>query len=338
MAGMDAVDFLSKARKGEPKPVYVLCGDEEFLKRQAREALVGWVLGDADPAYAVSTYPGDRAEWSTVRGELQTLPFLSPRRVVVIDQADEFVSDNRPALEKYVAKPSPGVLVLDVRSWPSNTKLAKALPDEATIVCKTPKPSQLPAWCLQRARSEYGKKLAEPAAQLLVELVEPSLGLLDQELAKLATYVGDAAGITVEDVDVLCGRSRSAETFKIFEAIGQAKPAEALAILQRLLADGEEPLALLGAFSWQLRKLAQAGRLAVQGVSVPEALREVGFGPWQVEKVEPQLRHLGRRRLEKLFDWLLEMDLGMKGNNPLPPAVQLERFVVKLAQPRKATG
>ena len=107
-----------------------------------------------------------------------------------------------------------------------------------------------------------------------------------------------------------------------------------VSILERLLADGEEPLALLGAFSWQLRRLAQAGRLAIEGMSLPQALSEVGFGPWQIDQVEPQLRHRGRRRLEKLFDWLLEADLGMKGNSPLAPAVQLERLVVKLAQPR----
>src|SRR5437667_4862874 len=109
-AVMDAVDFLSKARKGEPQPLYVLHGDEDFLKREVRAALSPWLVGDADPAFAVSAYAGDRADWSTIRGELQTLPFLSPRRVVVIDQADPFVTEHRPQLEKYLAKPAPGVL------------------------------------------------------------------------------------------------------------------------------------------------------------------------------------------------------------------------------------
>src|SRR5258706_10298902 len=169
MPPMDAVDFLSKLGKAPSQPVYVLHGDEEFLKRQVKTELVPHLLDDADPAYALSAYPGDRAEWSTIRGELETLPFLSPRRVVVIEQADPFVTEYRPQLEKYVAKPSKGVLILYVRTWPSTTKLAKATPDEATIVCKTPKSAQLPSWCVQRAKSAYGKKLAEPAAQLLVE-------------------------------------------------------------------------------------------------------------------------------------------------------------------------
>src|SRR5262245_51998418 len=209
---MDAIDFLSKLAKSPPQPVYVLHGDEEFLKRQARTELIPHLLEDADPAYALSAYPGDRTDWSTIRGELDTLPFLAPRRVVVIEQADDFVSEHRQELEKYVAKPGQGVLVLDVRSWPANTKLAKTIPDAAVVACKTPKPAQLPGWCIQRAKSAYGKKLGEPAAQLLVDLIEPSLGLLDQELAKLATYVGEAPAISAEDVDVLVGRSRTAET------------------------------------------------------------------------------------------------------------------------------
>ena len=60
-------------------------------------------------------------------------------------------------------------------------------------------------------------------------------------------------------------------------------------------------------------------------------MREFAMRNW-----EQQLKHLGRRRLDRLYDWLLEVDLGLKGGNPLPPAVQLERLVIRLAQPRDA--
>ncbi|MFL5342553.1 MAG: DNA polymerase III subunit delta [Gemmataceae bacterium] len=333
---MDALDFLKKFRTARPQPVYVLVGDEDFLKRQARRALESLLLEDADPAFAVTAYPGDQADWSVVRSELATLPFLSPCRVVVVEQADPFVTANRPQLEKYVTQPAKGTLVLDVKTWPSTTKLAKLLPDDATIVCRSLKPQQLPPWCVQRATSEYQKKLPPAAAQLLVDLAGPSLGVLDQELAKLAAFVGQKPDIDIDDVDQLVGRSRQAETFKIFDAVGNARPAEALAILHRLLEQGEDPLGILGAFSWQLRRLAQANRLVGQGLSLSQALAEVGVRDFAMRNWEQQLRHLGRRRLEKLYDWLLEVDLGLKGGNPLPPAVQLERLVLRLAQPRDA--
>src|SRR5262245_38401230 len=132
---MDALAFIEKNGKVRRQPFYVLSGDEDFLKRRALEVLTSLVVGDADPEFAVTTYPGDKADFSTVRNELDSVSFFSERRLVVIDQADPFVTAFRPQLEAYVASPSElGVLVLDVKSFPSNTKLAKAVPEAAHIV------------------------------------------------------------------------------------------------------------------------------------------------------------------------------------------------------------
>lgn len=334
---MDGLAFLDKPPKAVPQPIYALTGDEDFLKRLVRDRLQELLLDGADPAFAVSSYPGDQADWKLVRNELDTLPFLSPRRVVVIEPADPFVTKFRPALEKYVAAPaSRGTLVLVVRTWPKTTRLAKLLPEEATIECKAPPTARLPGWCVAWAKKQYGKALQQSAAQLLVDLVGPQMGLLDQELAKLAAYVGEAKAVTEADVDRLVGRSRAAETFKIFDAIGQGRAAEALAILARLFEQGEEPLQILGAFSWQLRRLSQVSRLHRQGLSVAAAMERAGVQPWARQGTERQLQHLGWRRLEKLYDWLIESDLGMKGNSQLPPRLLLERLIVRLARPRVA--
>ena len=48
-------------------------------------------------------------------------------------------------------------------------------------------------------------------------------------------------------------------TFKIFDAIATGNSAAALTLLDRLFEQGEEPIRMLGAFSLQLRRLAQAG-------------------------------------------------------------------------------
>ena len=331
---MDSLSFLERAPQGEPRFVYVLHGDEDFLKRQVLVALREHILGADVDSFGLSTHDGDKAEFAVVRGELETLPFLSPRRLVVIDKADPFVTRNRAALEKYVAKPaSTGILVLDVASWPSNTKLAKALPANATIICKALSLQKLPEWCVERSASAYGKQLPAPAARLLVDLVGTEMGLLDQELAKLTVYVGDANRIETADVDKLVGSSRAENTWKIFDAIGAGKVSEALGILDHLLDQGEEPIRLLGAFSMQLRRLAQAYRLTQNGVSLSGALAEAGVLPFGIKSAEQQLRHLGRRRAERLYDWLLETDLGLKGASQLPPRTLLERLVIQLARP-----
>lgn len=330
---MDSLAFLERP-PSKPQPIYVLHGDEDFLKRQVQFALRKHLLGDADDSFALSTYPGDKAVYATVMEDLETLPFLSPWRLVIVEQADPFVTKHRASLESYFAKPAPkGVLVLDVKTWAATTRLAKMLDGSATIACKTLSTQRLPAWCITRAAKEYHKTLAPQAARLLVDLIGAEMGQLDQELAKLASYVGDADKIEINAVDQLVGNSRDENTFKIFDAIGSGKTGEALTILARLFDQGEDPMRMLGAFSMQLRRLAQAAALSGQGVSLTQALEQVGVPPFAIRGCEQQLRHLGRCRAEKLYDWLLETDLGLKGGSALPPRTILERLVVRLARP-----
>ncbi|MFO0929475.1 MAG: DNA polymerase III subunit delta [Gemmataceae bacterium] len=339
---MDSLTFLERQGKLEPQPVYVLHGDEEFLKRQAQRAIRRLVLGDQDDGFAFSSYPGDRAVWAVVNDELHTLPFLSPRRLVVIEAADPFVSRERPRLEKYFADTAgkrqqpAGVLVLDVQTWQSTTKLAKLTPEAWHLSCKAPTSHQLPQWCVQWCIGSYGKQLATAAARLLVDLVGPQMGLLDKELEKLAVYVGAAPKIDSRDVDQLVGQSRAENTWRLFDLLGEGKTGEALTLLDRLLDQGQDPMRLLGAFSLQLRRLAQAGQLSGQGVALADALSRAGFPayPSARQAAEAQMRHLGRRRLERLYDWLLETDQGMKGGSQLPPRLLLERLVVRLGRTR----
>ena len=184
---------------------------------------------------------------------------------MIVEDADAFVTKERTRLEQYVASPSTtGVLVLDVQTWPSNTRLYKLLSDEGNISCKAPPIAKLPEWCVQWCSASHGKQLVVTAARLLVDLVGAEMGLLDQELAKLAAYVGDAKRIDVADVDALVGANRTQSTWTIFDLIGDGKLDEALTLLDRLFAQGEDPFRLLGAFSMQLRRLAQAGRLTAQ--------------------------------------------------------------------------
>jgi DNA polymerase-3 subunit delta len=328
---MDCLTFLEKPPRGSPRPLYVVHGDEDFLRRRAVQAIKAWVAAGDDAA--ISVYPGDKATFAAVFDDLQTAPFFGDRRLVVVEGADPFIQRHRDLLEKAVKHlPKTGVLVLDVKSFPSNTRLYKQIEPAAQVVCKAPAAYKLPQWCQQWAQAHHGKQLHAQAASLLVELVGPEMGLLDQELEKLAVYVGKRGRIEADDVDRLVGRSRAQDTWTIFNAIGAGDARAALAILGRLFDQGEEPMRLLGAFSMQLRRLAQAARLSALGRPLATALEQAGVQSFKAAEAEQQLRHLGRRRLDRVYDWLLETDQGLKGGSVLPPRALLERLVVRLAR------
>ena len=63
------------------------------------------------------------------------------------------------------------------------------------------------------------------------------------------------------------------------------------------------------------------------------ALEEVGVLSWGLKSAENQLRHLGRRRADKLYDWLMEIHMGLRGDSPLSERTLIERMIVRLALP-----
>ena len=341
MAKLHAIDYLKQPDKYPPKPVCAAFGEDLFLRRQVLLALRHAVLGGDEGDFSLTNFEGPTTEFRAVAEELMTLAMFGSRRLVVVDEADEFVSRNREALEGYVARPSrSGILLLDVRSWPGNTRLAKAVDAQGLAVdCSVPAGAKLTRWLCDWAKQIHQSQLSLVAADTLVDLVGPELGLLDQELAKLALMAGNDKKITPEMVQKMVGGWRAKTTWVMLDLALEGNVAEALRQIDRLLASGEVPIGLLAQVSASLRRLAAATRLILQAeaagrrIGVGPALQQAGIKPFVLEKAEHQLRRLGRQRGRQLYRWLLEADLDLKGDSQMPPRLILERLIVRLAAP-----
>jgi DNA polymerase-3 subunit delta len=273
------------------------------------------------------------------------MAMFGSRRLVVVDEADDFVSRYRDALEGYVARPGhSGILLLDVKSCPSNTRLYKAIDAQGLAVdCSAPPAARLTRWLSDWAKQTHKVQLSLNAAEMLVELVEPELGLLDQELAKLALMAGTddkaAKKITPELIQKYVGGWRAKTTWEMLDLALDGNAPEALRQVDRLLASGEVPIGLLGQISASLRRLAAATRLILraeasgQRIALGPALQQAGIKSFVLQKAERQLRRLGRQRGAQLYRWLLETDLDLKGESQMPPRLILERLIVRLAAP-----
>lgn len=332
---MHAFEFLKTAGKGSVKPIYVLSGDDAYLRDEAIKAIVARAVEGDD--MAVARFLGDQVKLADVLDEVRTLPFLAKCRVALVENADPFVTAYRKDLETYAEKPaSSGVLVLSVKSWPGSTKLAKLVDKVGlAIECKTPNERELPAWLVQFARSRAEVKLDADAAQLLVELVGPEIGLLASEVEKLAVYVGEKASIGRLDVARMVGAGRVETIWRTLEAATTGQGGEALADLDRLIASGEHPIKLLAGISQPLLKVYHAGRLRRARLDVKEACRIAEINPYGVEKTRQQHAHLGPGRVERLPEMLLQADLDLKGETSITPRVVMERLFVQLARKRQ---
>jgi DNA polymerase III subunit delta len=347
MAGkpIPALDYLAHPDKHPPRPVCALFGDESFLRRQAILCLRAAVLGGDDGDFSLTSFEGRAALFRDVHEVLSTVAmFGGGRRLAVVEEADDFVTRYRTELEDYVAKPSrSGVLALDLDSLPSNTRLYKAIAAEGLLIdCAAPTPAKLCKWLADWAKQHHHVQLPQAAAEMLADLVGPELGLLDQELAKLALLAGDEKQIAPELVSRSVGGWRAKTTWDMLDAALDGNTPEAMRQLDRLLAAGEQPIGLLGQISASLRRFAAATRLVVQAeaagrrVNLRDSLEQAGVRSFVLQKAERQLRLLGRERGAQLYRWLLQADMDLKGESPMPPRLILERLIVRLSVRQKA--
>jgi DNA polymerase III subunit delta len=340
----DALDYLAHPAKHPPSGVCVLFGDESFLKRQVLAEIKQAVLSGQDAEFSTSVFDGREAQLRDVSDALATLAlFGGGRHLVIVEEADNFVSANRGALEQYAAKPkSASVLVLDVGTWPSTTRLYKALAESGLqIECRFPPPARLEKWLSTWSKKQHRAQLDADAVEMLIENVEHELGLFDQELAKLASLAGPDGTITAAMVAEAVGGWRAKTAWEMLDAALDGKGPAALQQLDRLLLSGEVPIALLAQISATLRRLAAAARIVAQaeaarrGVSLRDALQQAGVKPFVLAKVEGQLRKLGRARALALYRWLLDADLALKGasSSPARSRLVLEELIVRLSAP-----
>ena len=331
---MHATEFLKDSAQHETGPVVVTTGDQISLKHSVLASICKNTFGDAeDDDTSVTRYSGNDAELTTVRDELLTLSMWNDQRIVVVDDADDFVKQNRAGLESYVANPSKkSIFVLAVKSFPKNTRLAKMVAKIGlTVECTELTGTALNRYVNDAAVHRHGKELTRNATQLLTELAGNNLGLLDQELAKLAAYVGDRNGIDVEDVRKMVGGWKAETTWAMINAVRDDRIGVALSCLEKLLVAGEAPQKILGGLNFVYRKLALATELARQGGSLNAAMNKAGVFPRDIGPSQQYLRRLGRPRAEKILSWLIQTDNNLKGGSRVPERLQLEELLVRLS-------
>jgi len=350
-------DYLWNTSKFPVPPVCVVYGDDAFLRSSAVRHIRDQVLAAEDAEFALSRFDGEntKLEFKDVHRELRTTAmFGGSKRVVRVDEADSFVSKYRAELEKYVAAPSDqAVLILQLKSFLSTTNLFKKLVTSGLLIeAKTPTEKEMPGWVAQWSKLHYKTPCDKVAAEMIVERmgVEHGSGLLDQELAKLSLMVTDPKkGITPELVEQTVGSWRSRTVFEMLDLALAGKTAAAVRQLNALILAGEDAGNILRPIAPTLRKLAMATELILETerqnrkLSVRAALEKAGVGDkatnirWKnqiIEKTEKQLIHLGRQRGTKLSNWLLQLDLDLKGDSKSGqsnPRLLLEMFIVKLS-------
>ena len=354
MGTTHSFDFLQETEATQPPSFTAVIGDDRFLKRLCLTKIRHQATEDG----AAVEFPS-KTPWRDVHDEISTLSlFGDGPRVVVIQDADDFVKENRSHLESFATKTSAGCLILDLKSLASNTRLYKALKENGQIIdCNPPQTTRgkssfldearLCQWIREWGESTHGIKVKRGADEELLGLAGAELGLIDQELAKLALFCSENDEVTVELVQKVVGGWRAKTSWDLFDAALDGDAADAMLQLDRLLQSGEAPQMILGGLIWSLRRFANAAHIIIESeavgrrVSLAMALEQAGIRKWPkgaLQRAETQIRQLGRDRAAALYNGLLKLDLSMKGSHAAPHRSRwaLEQFILWLSKAANA--
>ena len=331
--------------------VVVAFGDDPFLRRQATSRVTE--LSGID-THEARVFDGETCQWPDVHDELVTVSLFDPgeRRVAIVKQGDNLVKAARAQLEKWCTSPvESSLLVLELSSFPANTKLYKiALESGWCIACSAPKGKSwgnpvdakaVQSWILQWAKHMHKLQLTQSQSALVLELVGSDFGLLDQELAKAALYAQDNGKIDDASLKRAIGSWRTQTVWEIIAAAAEGRTATALEELHKLIHSGESPMAIAPQMSWSLRRYGTATHLVAQAerahrpLNLRDALSQAGFRGPELQAAEQQLRRIGRVRGQALLDWLLELDLKLKGSHSHEDrgVFAIEELIVRLSGP-----
>ena len=303
------------------KPVYALVGEESFLQLQKLAEIRAELPRDTQ----VVDVDGEQSQLADVLDELRSFAMFGGGKLVVVRDADDFVSRFRDKLEDYVASPcDSGVLVLRLRSLPKTQRIFKLISKVGQVhECAPLKQHQLPAWIVNRAKTAHKLTVDRSAAALLAELIGADLGRIDNELAKLALQA-PAGKLTSETVLAAVSFQREQQMWDLTNELAMGRPVEALKRWRHLVQ--LDSSAEFRAVTWLTMWLEDMGTILRGG--------DLGKMSWKYRDHLPQFikvaRSFGRQRLRLAVDLLAEMDLRAKSGLG-DAATNVEQFILSLA-------
>lgn len=318
----------------KPAAVYALVGPDPFLQLQKLQE----VLSQLPPDAQRSDLDGERAELAEVLDELRSFAMFGGGKVVVVRNADAFLTRYREQLEDYVASPSDSAtLILRFDSLPSNQRIYKAIAKSGQIESCAP-PKDLARWVIAHAKGAHGATITPDAAAMLVELVGEDLGRLDTELAKLA-LASDNGRIEPESVSTGVAFQRERQMWDMTNELACGRTAEALKKWRQLvqLDSSAEFRAVtwLGMWLENVRKAIAMKRKGLQPFAIAQQLR---IWPREIQGPFFQTAEaLGEAGAARATDLLADVDLRSKSGLG-DAASNVERFILEVGRMQKRSA
>ena len=314
-------------KSGAFAPVYLLYGEEAYLKKQYKEKLKKALITESD-TMNLSVFEGKDIRPGEIIDLAETMPFFAERRLILLENSGVFKSacDDLAEYMKTIAPTACFVFVeeeVDKRS-----RMFKNVKAVGRAVEFTRQNEQiLTQWILGRLGRE-NKKITQAVMQQLLNTVGTDMEYIDKELEKLLCYCMDKEVIQAEDVDAVCVQQATSKVFDMVNAIADKNQKRALDLYYDLLALKEPPMRILFLVARQFQILLQIKELGGKGHDNKFIAAKAGVPEFAVRRNQGQARSFTREQLLQAVADCVETEEAVKTGN-LNDRMGVELLIVR---------
>lgn len=340
MPEITEMELKKQISKSKFQNLYFLYGEEKYLISYYMKKLAEKAAGNQFQDFNFQKFDGGEAGADQIADAVQALPFLSERKCVLVTDPDV---DARKAAEAKKWKEM-------VSTLPETTVLVVAVPNSefeekqkkggkkfldfmkkygCTVRFDRRTGAQLKKILCSGAQKR-GCTLSPRNADRLVASCGFDLTTLLHELEKLCSYVKEGE-ITAQEIDRIATKNLEARVFDLAKAVLSGSGDRAYSILDALLEQGEEPVAILSVLSSNYLDLYRVRASLQSGLSAMEPARYFDYArkEFRLKNAERNAERYPDGMLKGSLKELLAADLALKGARGSRRTV-LEKLIARL--------
>lgn len=313
-------------------PIYFFFGDEPYLLNQAVQYLKICALHGGAADFNWNSYMAADADVNAIRDEVETLPMMAPRRVVLVREVNDFRDDEWETLKPLIDNPVDSTVLMLTASKIDRRKKAhlRLLETAISVEFKKPYENQVPGW-IQHIAKAHELTFSEEGLQLFHRLVGSQLVEIEREIQKLRSFVGERSEIRREDVAQCVSRLREENVFEFCEILATGDRPSALLQAVTLLDQGQSELGIIALAARHFRILLMVRLGEAQGLAGQKLATHAQVPSYFLGDYVRQARMWSVRKLENVLLILSETEKALK-SSPFSSAIWIENMVSKICE------
>lgn len=279
------------------KPVYLLFGEEAFLKKSYKNRLREAITGQDEMNY--NYFEGKGMDVNEIISLADTMPFFAEKRLILMEDSGFFKGGAAAEeMTEYLGRiPETACLVFVEREVDKRSRIYKAVKKYGYAAeLDHQEAAQLGRWAAG-ILAKNGKKITGHTMEFLLSRTGDDMENIESELEKLISYTLGREVIQIEDVEAVCTPQLTNKIFDMTAAITARQTKKAVELYEDLLALKEPPMRILFLIARQFNQILQVRELMGKGMDKSSIASRLKMQPFVVGKIMQQARTFTKEQI-----------------------------------------